>query len=360
MTSYAQVGDESPDLDDTAYFKAAWSATQKLVDGRKISAGHDVSDGGFITAVLEMAFPSTTAGVNVTLPGSDAISACFAEELAIILEVSPENESEVMATYASAGVTARAIGQTTNDGKCTVSAGGAQCVSDSTASLRDKWEEMSFEFEKLQSSNATVAIEKEGLKSRKAPTWKLTYTPTPTPPEVLNAANKAKVAIIREEGSNGDREMAAAVTAAGMEAWDVTMSDLLSGRANLSDFRGVVFVGGFSYADVLDSAKGWSGGIRYNASLKQQFQDFYNRSDTFSLGVCNGCQLMALLGFIPSDGGVGALPDSRQPRFIHNDSGRFESRWTTVGIDENTPPYSSGISAPKKPASVRALTNSVG
>jgi phosphoribosylformylglycinamidine synthase len=157
--AYAQVGDESPDLDDTAYFKAAWSATQKLVDGRKISAGHDVSDGGFITAVLEMAFPSTTAGVNVTLPGSDAISACFAEELAIILEVSPENESDVMAKYASAGVTARAIGQTTNDGKCTVSAGGAQCVSDSTASLRDKWEEMSFEFEKLQSSNATVAIE---------------------------------------------------------------------------------------------------------------------------------------------------------------------------------------------------------
>lgn len=335
--AYAQVGDESPDMDDTSYFKAAWDATQTLVDQRKISAGHDVSDGGFLTAVLEMAFPSTTAGVDVELPGDDAISASFAEELAIVLEVSPENEAAVMEAYKSAGVTARCIGATTNDGRCKVSAAGAPCVDDTTANLRDTWEAMSFEFEKLQSSNATVAVEKEGLRSRQAPTWKLTYTPTPTPPEVLNASNKVKVAVIREEGSNGDREMAAAITTAGMEAWDITMSDLLSGRASLSEYRGVVFVGGFSYADVLDSAKGWSGGIRYNASLKQQFQDFYDRSDTFSLGVCNGCQLMALLGFIPSDGGVGALPDSKQPRFIHNDSGRFESRWTTVGIDENTP-----------------------
>ena len=335
--AYAQVGDESPDMDDTAYFRSAWEVTQKLVDQRKISAGHDVSDGGVLTAVIEMTFPTTTAGVDVTLPGDDAISACFAEELSIVLEIAPEHEAEVMSAYASAGVTARAIGKVTNDGMCNVSAAGSKCVSESTVSLRDKWEEMSFELEKLQASNATVAVEKAGLKSRRAPTWKLTYKPTPTPPEILNATDKVKVAIIREEGSNGDREMAAAVTAAGMEAWDVTMSDLLSGRANLSMFQGIVFVGGFSYADVLDSAKGWAGGIRYNASLKQQFQDFYNRPNTFSLGVCNGCQLMALLGFIPSDGGVGALPDSKQPRFIHNDSGRFESRWTTVGIDENTP-----------------------
>jgi phosphoribosylformylglycinamidine synthase len=106
----------------------------------------------------------------------------------------------------------------------------------------------------------------------------------------------SQVAIIREEGSNGDREMAAAMYAAGLEPWDVTMSDLLTGKANLEAFRGCVFVGGFSYADVLDSAKGWAGGIRFNPSVKKQFEDFYNRSDTFSLGVCNGCQLSALLG----------------------------------------------------------------
>ena len=122
-----------------------------------------------------------------------------------------------------------------------------------------------------------------------------------------------------------------------MEPWDVTMSDLLTGKVQLKDFRGVVFCGGFSYADVLDSAKGWAGSIRFNESLWTQFQEFYNRADTFSLGICNGCQLMALLGFVPAEGGLGATVDVEQPRFIHNDSGRFESRWTTVGIEENTP-----------------------
>jgi phosphoribosylformylglycinamidine synthase len=147
------------------------------------------------------------------------------------------------------------------------------------------------------------------------------------------------VAIIREEGSNGDREMSAAVYAAGMQPWDVTMSDLLAGRVTLDDFRGIVFVGGFSYADTLDSAKGWAATIRFNEKVLQQFEAFYARPDTFSLGICNGCQLMALLGWVPaSSGGSSAqLPDSQQPRFVHNASGRFESRWVMVEIDESSP-----------------------
>jgi phosphoribosylformylglycinamidine synthase len=139
---------------------------------------------------------------------------------------------------------------------------------------------------------------------------------------------KPKVAIIREEGSNGDREMTSAFYQAGFEAWDITMTDLLEGRAHLDDFRGMAFVGGFSYADVLDSAKGWAGVIRFNKRLSEQFQKFSERSDTFSLGVCNGCQLMALLGWIPWKG----IPDRLQPRFISNRSGRFESRFSTVHI----------------------------
>lgn len=140
-------------------------------------------------------------------------------------------------------------------------------------------------------------------------------------------ARQVRVAVIREEGSNGDREMAAAVYAAGMEPWDITMSDLIAGRAQLDSFRGIIFVGGFSYADVLDSAKGWAGTIKFNNRVLKQFQEFYNRSDTFSLGICNGCQLMALLGWVPAtankDGGVAAqLQDLQQPRFVHNKSGR--------------------------------------
>lgn len=344
--AFDQMGDDAPDMDDRAYFRAAWEATQTLVADRMISAGHDVSDGGFVTAVLEMAFPHPDAGVDVTLPAApdgDAMAALFAEELAVVIEVAPEHAAAVAATYEAAGVTCAVIGKTTADGKASVSVagsggdGGAPLVTGAVADLRDTWERTSFLLDRMQSSEATVAAEEAGLRHRKAPTWRLTYAPEKTSDEVMAAADKVKVAILREEGSNGDREMAAAIHSAGMEPWDVTMSDLLAGKVALEDFRGVVFVGGFSYADVLDSAKGWAGSIRFNASLWQQFQDFYNRDDTFSLGVCNGCQLMALLGFVPAEGGLGDTPDEQQPRFIHNDSGRFESRWVTVGIDDNTP-----------------------
>jgi phosphoribosylformylglycinamidine synthase len=115
------------------------------------------------------------------------------------------------------------------------------------------------------------------------------------------------------------------------------MSDLLSGAASLDDFRGLVFVGGFSYADVLDSAKGWAGTIRFNERVRAQFDAFRARPDTWSLGVCNGCQLMALLGWVPSAAGAAALPDAAQPRFVHNASGRFESRWVTVRVEDDSP-----------------------
>ena len=340
--AYDQVGDEAPDMEDRAYFKAAWEATQTLVADRKISAGHDVSDGGIVTAVLEMAFPHPDAGVEVTLPAApngDAMAALFAEELAIVLEVSAENAEAVKSAYEAAGVTCTSIGKSTSDGKASISVAGvdAPLIAGDVADLRDTWERTSFLLERMQSSEATVEAEQAGLRNRKAPQWHLTYTPEKTSDQVMAATDKVKVAILREEGSNGDREMAAAIHSAGMEPWDITMSDLLAGRVSLDDFRGLVFVGGFSYADVLDSAKGWAGSIRFNGSLWKQFQDFYHRDDTFSLGICNGCQLMALLGFVPAEGGLGAVSDEEQPRFIHNDSGRFESRWVTVGIDENTP-----------------------
>lgn len=145
---------------------------------------------------------------------------------------------------------------------------------------------------------------------------------------------KPKVAVIREEGSNGDREMSAAFYAAGFEPWDVTVSDLLAGDITLDQFRGIVFVGGFSYADVLDSAKGWAASIRFNEPVLSQFQEFYKRPDTFSLGICNGCQLMALLGWVPGPQ-VGGSLDTSQPRFVHNESGRFECRFTSVTIKDS-------------------------
>jgi phosphoribosylformylglycinamidine synthase len=150
-------------------------------------------------------------------------------------------------------------------------------------------------------------------------------------PEILTRKAKPMVAVVREEGSNSDREMASAFHLAGFQAWDVSMSDLLAGTVILDQFQGLGFPGGFAYADVLDSAKGWAGTIRFNPDLLEQFQRFHDRPDTFSLGICNGCQLLALMGWVPWPG----IETPAQPRFIHNASGRFESRFTTVKIQES-------------------------
>jgi phosphoribosylformylglycinamidine synthase len=197
--------------------------------------------------------------------------------------------------------------------------------------LRDLWEATSFRLELEQAEPDCVAAERDGLRHRTAPAYRLSFNPEPTPVARLERPDKPRVAILREEGSNGDREMAAAFYAAGFDPWDVAMSDLLAGNIQLGDFRGVVAVGGFAHADVLDAGKGWGGTIRHNPELWQQFEAFLERDDTFTLGVCNGCQLLALLGWVPWRG----LDQTRQPRFIRNRSGRFESRFATVAVHES-------------------------
>jgi phosphoribosylformylglycinamidine synthase len=196
-------------------------------------------------------------------------------------------------------------------------------------SLRAIWEETSYQLDRLQANPECVEQERKNNFDMNAPGFNLTITPHETPSHLLSAsADRPRVAVIREEGSNSDREMTSAFYQAGFETWDVTMTDILEAKIILADFKGIAFVGGFSYADVLDSAKGWAGVIRFNKKIWSQFQDFYLRADTFSLGVCNGCQLMAFLGWIPWQG----IANNLQPRFIHNISGRFESRFSTVKI----------------------------
>ena len=203
-------------------------------------------------------------------------------------------------------------------------------LEDDIKGLRQTWEATSHQLERLQANVDCVEEEYTALPTRQTPPYILTFEPAETAPGLPTGA-RPRVAILREEGSNGDREMTSAFYEAGFETWDVTMSDLAVGRASLETFQGVVFVGGFSYADVLDSAKGWAGVIRYNERVLDQFTSFRARSDTFSLGVCNGCQLMALLGWVNDEN----LDDTRRPRFIHNVSGRFESRFSTVQIQNS-------------------------
>ncbi|KAK9795604.1 hypothetical protein WJX73_007566 [Symbiochloris irregularis] len=340
--AYDQVGKESPDV-DIPLLGRAFEVTQALLRQRLISSGHDISDGGIVTALLEMAFAGNCGiEVDLPLPAADNtahMGTLFAEELGLILEVAPTQRSAVLAAYKDAGVLASVIGKVTAEAEVQVNVGGQFELSGSTAYLRDVWESTGFQLERLQANEATVAEEQDALAERTAPRWHIPFTPSFAPRGCLDSPNKPRVAVIREEGSNGDREMSAAVYMAGLQPCDITMSDLLAERASLDGFQGLVFVGGFSYADVLDSAKGWAGTIRHNARLWNSFLAFYQRPDTFSLGVCNGCQLMALLGWVP--GGLGdlpggLLPDIRQPRFVHNTSERFESRWSHVIVQPSS------------------------
>ncbi len=326
-----QMGDASPDLEDGALLKKAFAAVQELIDRDLISAGHDRSDGGLITTLLEMAFAGN-CGLDVKLVGSGTVfEALFAEELGLVFECRPEKLAEVEKILVAANVPFAAIGTATADKRIKIDYNGTSILDEEMIVLRGWWEETSYRLERLQIAPACADEEKALIYDRKGPRYHLPFRPEPAPAELLSRRDKPKVAILRDEGSNSDREMTSAFYLAGFEPWDVCMNDFLAGKVNLDDFRGLAAVGGFSYADVPDSAKGWAATILFNPRLKKMFTDFYNRPDTFTLGICNGCQLFGLLGWVPEPD----LPAERQPRFVHNVSGRFESRWSTVKVAKN-------------------------
>jgi phosphoribosylformylglycinamidine synthase len=329
---YGQIGNESPDIDNPGLLKRAFNVVQRLIDDGLILAGHDRSDGGLIVSLLEMAFAGN-CGFEINLTSSiqhpaSNIPLLFSEELGLVVECLDENEEGITAVLDDNGIPCQLIGRTTTEKNININVDNHLVLAEDMGVLRAVWEETSYHLDRLQASPDCVDEEKRVIFDRKGPEYNLTFTPLKTHQEFLAADVKPKVAVIREEGSNGDREMTSAFYLAGFEVWDVTMTDLLADKICLDDFSGIAFVGGFSYADVLDSAKGWAGVIRFHKTLYDQFNKFYERPDTFSLGVCNGCQLMALLGWIPWRG----VSDNIQPRFIQNKSGRFESRFPTVRI----------------------------
>jgi phosphoribosylformylglycinamidine synthase len=323
-----QIGNETPDMDDPALVKRAFGAVQYLIDRGLILAGHDRSDGGLITTVLEMAI-SGNCGLNLALNGSGTVlEALFSEELGLVIECRWNHLAQVKERFEQAKVPCTVLGSSTVKQAITIQYNGHLVLDDSMAVLRQWWEETSYQLERLQMNPDCAEEERYAIFDRKGPEYRLGFTPEATPPTILQQKDKPKVLILRDEGSNSDREMSSAFYSAGFEPWDVTMTDLLAGRIDLADFRGIAAVGGFSYADVPESAKGWAATIRFNERLQAQFHAFYNRPDTFTLGICNGCQLFGLLGWVPWEG----IEAERQPRFIHNLSGRFESRWTTVKV----------------------------
>uniref|UniRef100_A0A3Q0RKU9 Phosphoribosylformylglycinamidine synthase n=1 Tax=Amphilophus citrinellus TaxID=61819 RepID=A0A3Q0RKU9_AMPCI len=321
---YSQLGDCSPDLDQPELLTACFNTTQKLIHDRLLSAGHDISDGGLLVCLLEMAFAGNR-GIDVELSSQGLL---FSEELGLVLEVSQSDLETVCQRYSDAGVQCLHIGRTCGFGPeamVSIRVDGREVLTEPLPDLRVMWEDTSFQMERLQANELCVKQEEEGLSKRTQPYFKLSFNPTEMP-------SQPRVAVIREEGSNGDREMSVSLYMAGFEVWDVTMQDLCTGSLTLEPFKAVVFVGGFSYADVLGSAKGWAATVAYNPKAKAEFDRFRQREDTVSLGVCNGCQLLALLGWV-GEGEEGAAES--EVVLSHNQSGRFESRFVSVGIQES-------------------------
>ncbi|KAK6145391.1 LOW QUALITY PROTEIN: hypothetical protein DH2020_022211 [Rehmannia glutinosa] len=311
---FDQVGNECPDIDDVSYLKTVFNVVQNLIEEELISAGHDISDGGLLVSVLEMAFAGN-CGVNLNLRSPENCSVfetLFAEELGLVLE-QKEYWCGDGKTFGF-GVSAEIIGEVSSSSIIGLNIDGVNHLSEETSRLRDLWEETSFRLEKFQRLASCVELEREGLRSRREPSWALSFTPTYTDEKYMTATSKPKVAVIREEGSNGDREMAGAFYAAGFEPWDITMSDLLNGAISLHEFRGIAFVGGFSYAD------------NFTSGGHFQFR---------------GLQWLSAYGSSrwvpgPEVGGVlGENGDPSQPRFVHNESGRFECRFTSVKIEKS-------------------------
>ncbi|MBS1507850.1 MAG: phosphoribosylformylglycinamidine synthase [Bacteroidetes bacterium] len=327
-SSFAQVvnglGGQAPTIVDENYFSTCFGAVQQLVKNNLILAGHDISSGGLITTLLEMCFPTPGMGLQVHLAaGEDLIKRLFSENPGVVLQV--EKLEEVNALLSKSGIKSTLIADVIEKREIT----GAGLSIDIDA-MRDKWFSTSYQFDKIQRPKGHAEKRKENIFKQKLeykfqPKFDGKLTTYGLDPK-RKSKSGIKAAIIREKGVNSDREMAYALYLAGFDVKDVHMTDLVSGREDLSEVNLIVFVGGFSNSDVLGAAKGWAGAFLYNPKAKAALDNFYKRSDTLSLGVCNGCQLMMELGL---------LYPEWQEKMHHNDSGKFECTFLTIDIPEN-------------------------
>ncbi|XP_063979730.1 phosphoribosylformylglycinamidine synthase [Diachasmimorpha longicaudata] len=340
---FSQLGNSTPDVEDPEAIVSAFQATQTLIERKKILSGHDISDGGLITCLLEMSFAGM-CGININISHKSKnyspIEVLFNEEVGWILEVDENDVEEVVNTFQKFHAPIHKIGQSSGLGlnsDILIAVNDKTHVKSTVISLMSIWEETSYQLERRQTNLKCAEDEFKLLKNRKIPKYILTFNPEiPLCNLQSFITPEIGVAVIREEGINGDREMIASLKMVGFQVWDVTMQDLLDSKITLDRFRGIIFPGGFSYADVLGSAKGWAAALLFQPVLRQQLYAFIERNDTFSLGVCNGCQLMSLLRWIgcPHDSDHSV---DQEPNVVldHNISERFECRWTTVKIEKS-------------------------
>ena len=330
--SLGKLGNETPSVDEPEYFRDAFAAVQELIAGGYVLAGHDISAGGLVTTLLEMCFPNSKGGLKIdfsAIPETDLVKLLFAENPGVVLQLKNLEEAEEILRSNSIGFAK--IAELSTERTLDIKQGKKHLSLDIDA-LRDVWYESSFLMDKHQTALPEAEARRDNYKQQTV-SYKF--------PEGFSGKMKdlgldpnrktksgVKAAILRDKGTNGEREMAYALWLAGFDVRDVHLTDLTSGRETLDDIQMIVFCGGFSNSDVLGSAKGWAAGILYNATAKATLERFYARPDTLSLGICNGCQLMAELEVL--------YPEHEEKhKMAHNDSGRFESGFVSLRIPKN-------------------------
>ncbi len=334
-SSFAQMlnrlGDEVPTVKDPTYFAEVFNTIQDLIEKEKVLAGHDISAGGIITTLLEMCFSNTSGGIAINLTAlneKDSVKILFSQNPGIIIQV--KDEVEVAEILLENGISYYSLGHPVTERILYVTNGENKYAFD-IDQFRDKWFRTSYLLDRQQ-CGPELALERfENYKYHEltfdTSGFSGSFKSLGISPERRKKSG-IRAAVIREKGVNGDREMAYALWLAGFDVKDVHMTDLISGRETLKEINMIVFVGGFSNSDVLGSAKGWAGAFMYNEKARAALDKYYKRPDTLSLGVCNGCQLMAELGLIYPE-----HPD--MPKLLHNRSHKFESEFVGIQIPEN-------------------------
>lgn len=337
-----KVGTSAPTINDSARFARTFNMVQALIEEGKILAGHDVSAGGLITALLEMTFSQVDLGIATDLKdiqNVDDISLFFSEQPALVLQIANEDLEDIANLFDDIEASYVEIGSPIGEPILAIQTNTQSYMLD-IASLRDTWYKTSYLLDAKQSGEELAKqrfdnYKKQPLSFNFPDGFEGQYAALGLDPD-RKGKTGVKAAIIREKGVNGDREMAYAMHLAGFDVKDVHMTDLISGAEDLSDVNFIAFVGGFSNSDVLGSAKGWAGAFLYNEKAKLALDNFYAREDTISLGICNGCQLMGELGLLYPEHDV-------HPKLDHNIAHKFESGFVNVTIPENNSVMLSGL-----------------
>ena len=326
-----KIGNEVPTVQNPEYFADAFNSIQALIEKDYILAGHDISEGGLITALLEMTFANTKGGLCINLSSlaeKDTVKLLFSENPGVFIQT--KNNAEVEKLLTENGIGFAKIGYPIEERSLIVVKDNEKYTFN-IDELRDVWYRPSYLLDRKQSGEACAKERFENYKNQPLDlailssfTGQLSQFGLKTP----HAESGIKAAIIREKGTNGEREMAYSLYLAGFDVKDVHMTDLASGRETLEDINMIVFCGGFSNSDVLGSAKGWAGGFLYNEKAKKALDNFYARKDTLSLGICNGCQLMVELNLVNPE-------HEKRTKMLHNNSHKFESNFVGLTIPEN-------------------------